>query len=895
MSEKTKLNDKFNPKDFEDRLYKGWEEKGYFKPSEKNNGETYCIMMPPPNVTGKLHMGHALDGAIQDILIRYKRMRRFKTLWLPGTDHASISTEMKVVQKLAKEGKSKQDLGREKFLEEAWNWTKEYGGIIQKQQRKLGCSCDWDRNRFTLDEGMSDSVLEQFVKLYEKGLIYKGKRMVNWCTSCNTSISDAEVEYKEEASHLWHIRYKITGTENDYIEVATTRPETMLGDTAIAVHPDDDRYKNLVGKTCILPIMDKEIPIIADEFVEMEFGTGCVKITPAHDMNDYQAGLRHNLEIIEVFDEHFKMGNLVPEYAGMDLLDARKAIVKKLDEIGALVRTEDYTHNVAKCERCKNTIEPKISEQWFVSMKDLAKRAADSVRNGEAKFVPQRYEKQYFHWLDNIQDWCISRQLWWGHRIPAYTCKDCNHISVAKSTPEKCEKCESTNLVQDPDTLDTWFSSALWPFSTLGWPNTESEDYKEFYPTQTLVTGFDIITFWISRMMTQGLEFTGEVPFKDILIHGIVRDSQGRKMSKTLGNGIDPLEIIDKYGADSLRFSLLSGTTMGNDIRFMPEKLEQASNFANKIWNAAKFITMNSADEEKVREFCYEVFEKEKAYNPELLRIEDKWILNKLDKLVVDVSKNLDNYDLGIALDKIYGFVWNEFCDWYIEMVKPRIYSEDENTKVAVTDVLNHVFASSLKLLHPFMPFVTSEIYSNLIYFGTPDLIVAKWPDIREKFIFDKEEDTIEKLKRVIVEIRNVRTKMNVHPSKKSKLLIMSNSIEKEIKEAEEFLLKLGFANEIVIVKNEAEVPQNAVSIVVDDLKVYIPFEELVDIEEEIKRLQDEKTKLEAEVTRGEKMLSNPGFVNKAPESKVNEEKAKLENYKQMLINVEERLESLKK
>ncbi len=895
MSEKTKLNDKFNPKDFEDRLYKGWEEKGYFKPSEKNNGETYCIMMPPPNVTGKLHMGHALDGAIQDILIRYKRMRRFKTLWLPGTDHASISTEMKVVQKLAKEGKSKQDLGRDKFLEEAWNWTKEYGGIIQKQQRKLGCSCDWDRNRFTLDEGMSDSVLEQFVKLYEKGLIYKGKRMVNWCTSCNTSISDAEVEYKEEASHLWHIRYKITGTENDYIEVATTRPETMLGDTAIAVHPDDDRYKNLVGKTCILPIMDKEIPIIADEFVEMEFGTGCVKITPAHDMNDYQAGLRHNLEIIEVFDEHFKMGNLVPEYAGMDLLDARKAIVKKLDEIGALVRTEDYTHNVAKCERCKNTIEPKISEQWFVSMKDLAKRAADSVRNGEAKFVPQRYEKQYFHWLDNIQDWCISRQLWWGHRIPAYTCKDCNHISVAKSTPEKCEKCESTNLVQDPDTLDTWFSSALWPFSTLGWPNTESEDYKEFYPTQTLVTGFDIITFWISRMMTQGLEFTGEVPFKDILIHGIVRDSQGRKMSKTLGNGIDPLEIIDKYGADSLRFSLLSATTMGNDIRFMPEKLEQASNFANKIWNAAKFITMNSADEEKVREFCYEVFEKEKAYNPELLRIEDKWILNKLDKLVVDVSKNLDNYDLGIALDKIYGFVWNEFCDWYIEMVKPRIYSEDENTKVAVTDVLNHVFASSLKLLHPFMPFVTSEIYSNLIYFGTPDLIVAKWPDIREKFIFDKEEDTIEKLKRVIVEIRNVRTKMNVHPSKKSKLLIMSNSIEKEIKEAEEFLLKLGFANEIVIVKNEAEVPQNAVSIVVDDLKVYIPFEELVDIEEEIKRLQDEKTKLEAEVTRGEKMLSNPGFVNKAPESKVNEEKAKLENYKQMLINVEERLESLKK
>ena len=890
----TKLNDKFNPKDFEDRLYEKWEKNGNFKPSDDKTKEPYCIMMPPPNVTGKLHMGHALDDTIQDILIRYKRMRKYRTLWLPGADHAAISTEMKVVQKLKSEGKSKADLGREKFLEEAWNWTKEYGGIIQAQQRKLGCSCDWDRNRFTLDEGMSDAVLEQFIKLYEKGLIYKGKRMVNWCTSCNTSISDAEVEYKEEASHLWHIRYKVTGTENDYIEVATTRPETMLGDTAVAVHPKDERYKNLVGKTCILPIMNKEIPIIADEFVEMEFGTGCVKITPAHDMNDYQAGLRHNLEIIEVFDENFKMGNLVPEYAGMDLIEARKEIVKELERIGALVKTEEYTHNVAKCERCKNTIEPKISEQGFVSMKDLAKRAADSVRNGETKFVPQRYEKQYFHWLDNIQDWCISRQLWWGHRIPAYTCDECSHINVSKTKPEKCEKCGSTKLTQDPDTLDTWFSSALWPFSTLGWPNENSEDYKDFYPTQTLVTGFDIITFWISRMMTQGLEFTNQVPFKDVLVHGIVRDNQGRKMSKTLGNGIDPLEVIDKYGADSLRFSLLSGTTMGNDIRFMSEKLDQASNFANKIWNAAKFITMNLADEQKVRDFCLEVFEKNKAYEPELLRIEDKWILNKFDKLVVEVSKNLDNYDLGIALDKIYSFVWNEFCDWYIEMVKPRIYSEDEATKVAVSDVLNHVFASSLKLLHPFMPFITAEIYENLICFGTSDLMMAKWPDIREEFVFNKEEETIEKLKKVIVEIRNVRTKMNVHPSKKSKLLIISSALDDKIKEAEEFLSKLGFANEIIIVKNENEIPQNAVSIVVDELKVFIPFEELVDIEEERKRLEGEKTKLEAEVTRGEKMLSNPGFVNKAPEAKVNEEKSKLENYKQMLINVKERLENLK-
>ncbi len=888
------MNEKFNPKDFEDRIYEDWEKNGYFKPSNDKTKETYCIMMPPPNVTGKLHMGHALDDTLQDILIRYKRMRGYRTLWLPGTDHASISTEMKVVQKLAKEGKSKKDLGREKFLEEAWNWTREYGGIIQKQQRKLGCSCDWDRNRFTLDEGMSEAVLEQFVKLYNKGLIYKGKRMVNWCTSCKTSISDAEVEYHEEASHLWHIRYKITDSENEYIEVATTRPETMLGDTAVAVHPNDERYKDLVGKTCILPIMNKEIPIIADEFVEMEFGTGCVKITPAHDMNDYEAGLRHNLDIIEVFDEDFKMGDLVPEYKGMDLLEARAKIVEKLKELGALVKEEEYTHNVAKCERCKNTIEPKISEQWFVSMKDLGKRAADSVRAGEMRFVPKRYEKQYFNWLDNIRDWCISRQLWWGHRIPAYTCEKCGHINVAKTMPEKCEKCGCAELTQDPDTLDTWFSSALWPFSTLGWPNTESDDYKDFYPTQTLVTGFDIITFWVSRMMSQGLELTDKAPFKDCLIHGIVRDSQGRKMSKTLGNGIDPLEIIDKYGADSLRFSLLSGTTMGNDIRFMPEKLEQASNFANKIWNAAKFVINNSANEEKVREFCYEAFEKNKKYNPDCFRLEDKWILNKFDKLVIDVTRNIDNYDLGIAIDKIYNFIWNEFCDWYIEMVKPRIYSDDEAVRVPVTDVLNHILASSLKLLHPFMPFITTEIYNDLITFGLKDLIVAKWPDIREKTVFDREELAIEKIKKLIVEIRNIRSKMNVHPSKKSKLIIVSSEFDDEIKESEEFLLKLGFANEISFVKDESQIPQNAVSIVIDDLKIFIPFEELVDIKEEIERLEGEKKRLEAEVLRGEKMLSNPGFINKAPEKKVNEEKEKLENYKNMLKNVEERLSGLR-
>ena len=894
---KEKLNDTYNPKEFENKRYEEWEKNGYFKPSEDHKAEKFCIMMPPPNVTGKLHMGHALDDTIQDILIRYKRMRGYRTLWLPGTDHASISTEMKVVQKLASEGKTKKDLGREKFIEEAWEWTHKYGGIIQEQQRKLGCSCDWERTRFTLDEGLSNAVLEHFVNFYNKGLIYKGKRMINWCPSCNTSISDAEVIYGEEPSHLWHIRYKIVGSEDEYIEVATTRPETMLGDTAVAVHPKDKRYTHLVGKKCILPIMNKEIPIIADDFVEMEFGTGCVKITPAHDMNDYQAGLRHNLEIVEVFDENFKMGNLVPEYKGMDLLEARNKIVEKLEELGNLVSTEDYVHNVAKCERCKTTIEPKISTQWFVKMKDMAKRAADCVRNGEMKFVPKRYEKQYFHWLDNIQDWCISRQLWWGHRIPAYYCKECGHINVAKVFPSKCEKCGCKDLEQDPDTLDTWFSSALWPFSTLGWPDTNSQDYKDFYPTQVLVTGFDIITFWISRMMTSGLELTDQVPFKETLIHGIVRDEQGRKMSKTLGNGIDPLDVIDKYGADALRFSLLSGTTMGNDIRFMPEKLEQASNFSNKIWNAAKFITMNLADEKKIRDYCYEVFEKDKKYNPDLLRIEDKWILNKFDKLVADVSKNIDNYDLGIAVDKIYGFMWNEFCDWYIEMVKPRIYSENEEERVRVSDILNHVFGSTLKLLHPFMPFLTSEIYSKLICFGQEEIMISKWPIIYKdgEFAFDKEENQIEKIKRIIVEIRNIRTKMNVHPTKKAKLIIMADKENEEnIQEAEEFLLKLGFANKIVFENDEKNIPQNAISIAVDDIKVFIPFDELVDIKEEISRLEAEEKKLMAEVERGEKMLSNPGFINKAPESKVNEEKAKLANYKEMLETIQARLESLK-
>ena len=882
METKHKLEGKYNPKEFEEKLYKNWEEKEYFKPSMDKSKKPYCIMMPPPNVTGKLHMGHALDDTIQDVLIRTKRMQGYDCLWLPGSDHAAISTEMKVVQKLKAEGKSKQELGREKFLEEAWDWTHEYGGIIQNQQRKLGCSCDWERNRFTFDDGMSDAVLEQFISLYNKGLIYKGKRMVNYCPSCKTSISDAEVEYKEEPSHLWHIRYKIAGSDG-FVEVATTRPETMLGDTAVAVHPDDERYKNIVGKKCILPIMNKEIPIIADEFVEKEFGTGCVKITPAHDMNDYQAGLRHNLEIIEVFDENNKMKDLVPELKGMDIIEARKIIVEKLKEMGALVSTEDYTHNVAKCERCKSTIEPRISEQWFVSMKDLAKRAADSVRDGKTNFVPKRYEKQYFNWLDNIQDWCISRQLWWGHRIPAYYCDECKEITVSKVNPGKCSKCGSSHIHQDEDTLDTWFSSALWPFSTLGWPNTENEDFKRFYPTNVLVTGFDIITFWVSRMMTQGLEFTDVEPFKDVLIHGIIRDSQGRKMSKTLGNGVDPLDVIEKYGADALRFSVLSGTTMGNDIKYMPEKLEQASNFANKVWNAAKFVTMNLPSVQEIKEFEEKVIDKNtKAYNEEMLEIEDKWIINKLENLINEVTRNIENYDLGIAIDNIYSFIRDEFCDWYIEIAKTRLYSEEQAKKVQVSFVLVNVLGNALKLLHPFMPFMTSEIYEVLSeYIDNKELMISDWPKA-QNIEFEKEAKIIEILKDIIVEIRNIRAKMNVHPSKKTELIFVTK-YPNEIKESKDFIMKLGFGENLLIKENSNEIEQNYISIVRDGIEVYIPQNGLVDLEEEAKRKEEEIKKIEFEIQRAEKMLANPGFVNKAPKEKVEEERLKLEKYKEML------------
>ena len=879
------LEGRYEPNEFEENIYKNWEEKGYFKPSGNKEKGNYCIMMPPPNVTGKLHMGHALDGTLQDILIRYKRMQGYNTLWLPGTDHAAISTEVKIVEKLREEGIDKHDLGREKFLEKAWEWTKVYGGTIVKQQKRLGCSADWSRSRFTMDEGLSKAVLVVFKKLYDKGLIYKGKRMINWCPKCNTSISDAEAIYEEEPTSLWHIRYKITG-EDRYITVATTRPETMLGDTAVAVNPTDERYKDLVGKTCILPIMNKEIPIIADEFVETEFGTGCVKITPAHDPNDYQAGLTHNLEIIEVFDENFKMGNLVPEYAGLDLLEARKRIVEKLQEIGALVKIEPYTHNVAKHDRCGSHVEPKVSDQWFVAMKDLAKPAIEAVKKGDTRFVPEKFEKTYFNWLENIQDWCISRQIWWGHQIPAYYCKDCGEINVEIEKPHKCSKCGSTNLEQDPDTLDTWFSSALWPFSTLGWPEN-TEDLKTFFPTNTLVTGYDIIFFWVVRMMFSSLEQTGEVPFKDVFIHGIVRDSQGRKMSKSLGNGIDPLEIIAQYGADSLRYSLISGTSAGNDMRFMPEKLEAAGNFGNKIWNAAKFVLMNleDADENYLNENIEKVL-------PELLT-EDKWIISKLNTLAKEVSVNMDNYDLGVAIDKIYTFIWNEFCDWYIEIVKTRLYNKEDKTRKVAQYVLNRILGDALKLLHPFMPFLTEKIYTEL-YNKDESIIIAKYPEYMENLSFEKEEKILEEIKEVITGIRNVRTKMNVHPSRKSKLIFVTNNEFGEvIKASEGFIKKLGFSEEIEIKASKEGIPENSINVITQNIELFMPFEDLVNLEEEKARLEKEKEKILAEKEKTDKMLGNPGFLAKAPEAKIKEEQEKLAKFNEMLTSIEERLKNM--
>lgn len=890
---KHELEGKFNPKDFEDEIYENWEKKGYFKPSNDKSKKPYTIVIPPPNITGRLHMGHALDETLQDILIRYKRMAGFNALWVPGTDHASIATEAKIVAKLKEEGITKEDLGREEFLKRAWDWKKEYGGIITKQIRKLGSSCDWSRERFTLDEGLSNAVQTVFINLYNKGLIYRGERMINWCPTCHTSISDSEVEYEQEPTHLWHIKYPIKGEEGKYLIVATTRPETMLGDTGVAVNPNDERYKAYIGKTVVLPIVGREIPIIAADFVETEFGTGAVKLTPAHDVNDYQAGLDNNLEMIKVFDENGIMNDIVPEFAGLDIYEARKRIVEKLKEIGALIKIEDYTHDVGKCYRCHQTIEPMISKQWFVKMEPLAKPAIEAVKTGKTRFIPERFEKTYFNWLENIKDWCISRQLWWGHRIPAYYCEKCGHINVSKTQPEKCEKCGSTELHQDEDTLDTWFSSALWPFSTLGWPDENSEDYKMFYPTNTLVTGYDIITFWVSRMITSGLECTKQKPFKDVLIHGMVRDSLGRKMSKTLGNGIDPMDIIEQYGADSLRYSVISGTTMGNDIKYMPEKLEQASNFANKIWNAAKFIMMNMVSKEEICEFGEENYNaKSNKFKTNKLKLEDKWILSKLDKLVKEVTINIENYDLGVALDKICSFIWNEFCDWYIEIVKPRLYSENKDEKISACYVLSYVFEISMKLLHPFMPFVTTKIYDELMTFvaeneeDKKEIIISEWPKAMKETNYEEAEKTLENLKDIIVEIRNIRATKNIHPSKKAKLIFVTQKYEDEIWESKEFLMKLGFGEKIIVQKDKMGIPENAISILGNDVQLYMPLEGLINLDEEKARREKEKQRLESEVARCEKMLSNPGFVNKAPVAKIEEEKEKLRKYKEMLENL---------
>ena len=867
--------DKYNPSEFEEKIYKSWNEKGYFTPTIDKTKTPYTIVIPPPNVTGKLHMGHALVMTLQDILIRYKKLRGFNTLWIPGTDHAAIATEVKVVEKLRNEGKTKEAIGREAFLDEAWAWTHKYGGTIDEQLRSLGCACDWTRERFTLDEGLSKAVEKVFIDMYNKGAIYRGNRMINWCPTCKTSLSDAEVEFEEESGHLWHIRY-YSPDKSYYITIATTRPETMLGDTAIAVHPDDERYKDMIGKTVVLPIVNREIPIVADEFVEKEFGTGCVKITPAHDFNDYEAGLRHNLQAIEVFDEKGIMLNIAPKYKGMKILDARKEIVKDLEELGVLEKTEDYVHNVGKCYRCHNTVEPRISLQWFMKMKDLAKPAIDVVKTGKVKFVPERFDKVYFHWMENVKDWCISRQIWWGHRIPAYYCKDCGETMVSPEAVEKCTKCGSENVLQDPDTLDTWFSSALWPFSTMGWPE-ETEDIKYFFPTNTLVTAYDIIFFWVARMIFSSLEHTKQIPFDTVFMHGLVRDAQGRKMSKSLGNGIDPMDIINEFGADALRFSVVQGMTLGNDVKYSQDKAGAAKNFANKIWNASKFVLAN-------------IDETLKNHNEENLQVEDKWILNKLDRLVVDVTNHIEKYEVGIAATKIYDFIWNEFCDWYIEIVKPRLYNENCKTKKEAMYTLNYVLVTSLKLLHPFMPFITEKIYKELIV-DKESIMLEKWPELRENFKYVEEEKNIELLKNIIVSIRNIRAERNVVPSRKTNLIFVTEKYKRLIEETEEFLKKLGFAEKIIVEQSKNNIPENSISIVQEGIEVFIPFEDLVDIQKELERLKEEKAKLQNEVERASKMLSNKGFVEKAPKSKIEEEETKLAKYKEMLDTVEKRIQ----
>ena len=874
------LSKKYNPAEFEDRIYAEWEKKGYFKPNGDKTKPTFTIVMPPPNITGQLHMGHALDNTMQDILIRYKRMCGCNTLWLPGTDHASIATEAKIVEAMRKEGVTKEQIGREGFLKRAWEWNRVYGGRIIEQLKKIGSSCDWSRTRFTLDEGCSEAVREVFIRLYEKGLIYRGLRIINWCPHCLTSISDAEVEYEDKAGHFWHIRYPLKDGSG-YVQVATTRPETMLGDTAVAVNPNDDRYKDIVGKTVILPLVGREIPIIADDYVEMDFGTGVVKITPAHDPNDFEVGQRHKLPLENMMTDDAKITGNYPKYAGMDRYEARKAIVKDLEEGGYLVKVEEHAHSVGTCYRCGTTIEPRASLQWFVKMEPLAKPAIEAVKNGDIRFVPERFEKNYLHWMENIRDWCISRQLWWGHRIPAFYCHDCGEMVVTKEENPVCGKCGKP-MEQDPDTLDTWFSSALWPFSTLGWPE-KTADMEDFYPTTVLITAYDIITFWVSRMIFSGLEYTGKKPFSDVLIHGLIRDSQGRKMSKSLGNGIDPLEIIDTYGADALRFALTTGNSPGNDMRFYIERVEASRNFANKLWNAARFILMNLDDE------AYETNLGVDSIDLSVLEDEDKWVLSKYNSLVKEVRDNLDKYELGIAVSKLYDFIWDIFCDWYIELVKSRLSDKGSATNKAAQCTLIYVMSNTLKLLHPFMPFITEEIWQSLPHKGD-SIMIAAFPEYKPEYSFPAEEETMRVIIDAIRAIRNRRAEMNVPPSRKAKLYIRTEK-RRCFENKEHFFVKLANASQVEL--TDERLTGNAVQIITDSAEIFIPMSEIIDIGAERERLTKELEAAQKEIDRAQSKLNNPEFTSKAPEKVVNAERDKVKKYSEIKIKIEEALAKL--
>ena len=869
----------YDPSIVEDRIYQNWLDKGYFHAEVDKTKKPFTIVIPPPNITGHLHMGHALDNTMQDILIRWKRMQGYNALWVPGTDHAAISTELKVVQKMASEGLTKEDVGREGFLERAWAWKEEYGSTILNQLKKLGSSCDWERERFTMDAGLSDAVLTVFCKLYEKGYIYQGEKLINWCPTCQTTISDAEVEHEDKQGGFWHIKYPIKGTDR-FLEFATTRPETMLGDTAIAVHPDDERYKDIVGKVCVVPFVNREIPIIADEYVDMEFGTGVVKITPAHDPNDFEVGERHNLPKINILNDDGTINANGGKFEGMDRYDARKQIVEELDEMGLFIRKEEINHAVGVHDRCHTVIEPLIKKQWFVKMEELAKPALDAYYNKDLKFVPDRFGKIYTHWLEDIHDWCISRQLWWGHRIPAYYC-ECGEVIVSKEAPKTCPKCGSTNIKQDEDCLDTWFSSALWPFSTLGWPE-QTEELKHFYPTSVLVTGYDIIFFWVVRMVFSAMEQMGEVPFKTVLIHGLVRDEQGRKMSKSLGNGIDPLEVIKDYGADALRLTLITGNAPGNDMRFYYSRMDNSRNFGNKLWNAARFVMMHIGDSEP-------------KLDKSKLTSADKWILSKVNTLAKEVTDNLDNYELGIAVQKVYDFIWDEYCDWYIEMVKPRLYNEEDETREAALWTLKTVLINALKMLHPFEPFITEEIFTS-IQSEEETIMLSKWPEFTSEFDFEEDEKAIELMKEAIKNIRNIRAEMNVAPSKKAKVFVVSENedVRNIFEHGKVFFATLAYASEVVVQADKTGIDDDAVSTVIHNGVIYMPFAELVDIAKEKERLSKEREKLIKEVERVEKKLSNQGFVSKAPEKVIAEEKAKMEKYSTMLKAVEEQIERLK-